>query len=213
MKNLLGFTFAIALFSVSAVPVFAATPCDNKTVEAGQQWTGDMNVPSGTICQVQAGATVTGNVTVEGYLISNGGHFMGNVVVTGASFMQPGGSNFTIPTIIDRNLTIGSNAWIRFTGASAMNEVKGNVTATNGSGFIFTATKVGKNLTVSGATGDIYVEGVDVANNGTFTANEGPIKVWYSTFGQNLNGSDNAQQPTGSNNVAKQKNGQFSSLN
>ena len=115
--------------------------------------------------------------------------------------------------IADRDLSISSNAWIRFTGAGVLNQVKGNVTATNGSGFILTATTVGKNLSVIGATGDIIVSYVQVGNNGIFTGNEGAIQLWYNTFGLNLNGSDNAQAPTGSNNTAKHKNGQFSNLN
>jgi hypothetical protein len=214
------------LFLVSLLgfaPVFAATPCANMTVPAGGQFPGDMDVPANTTCQVQVGATVTGNVTVEGELVSNGGHFMGNVVVTGGFFGQPAGPGFTVPTIIDGDLTIGSNAWLRFTGASAMNQVKGNVTAIDPGRpltgfdpgppyFVITATTVGKNLSVSGATTDIVVYGVNVANNGIFTANEGALTLAANTFGLNLNGSDNAQAPTGWGNVAKHKNGQFSSL-
>jgi hypothetical protein len=49
--------FCVAL--LGCAPVFAATPCIIG-VSAGQQWTGDMDVPAGAICQVQAGATVTG---------------------------------------------------------------------------------------------------------------------------------------------------------
>ena len=207
--------FFVALLGFA--PIFAATPCANMTVQA--PWAGDMDVPANSTCTVQSGVTVTGNVTVEGELITFGGHFTGNVVVTGTLYAVPSLNNgqYTSPgTIIDGDLTIGSNGWLHFTGlpGNMVNQVKGNVTATNSGGpyFYLTDTTVGKNVIVSGATSDIVVADMQLANNGIFTANQGAIKLYYNTFGLNLNGSDNAQAPTGSNNIAKHKNGQFSNL-
>jgi hypothetical protein len=168
-------TICLTLFALSA---FAANPGGGSTECANRSISGpipnNLHVPAGTTCTL-SWATVAGNVSVDGTLLSISSKFEANVTVSGTvSFIN----NYQTP-LIGKNLTVTNSA----SGQSGIfgdtTLIKGNVTISGlqpGASFTFSS-----DTTVNG--------GVSITNN------LGPVNVSYLSIGQSLDCSGNNPAP------------------
>jgi hypothetical protein len=200
MKKFFGFAFVLALFSVSAVPVFAGTTTCNgpKTGVIS----GNLDVPADATCTLNW-AEVTGNVTVEGILVSVTTKFDRNVTVTGGSIQIVNGWGDN--SKLAGNLTItGSSANSGIYCPNTSNVIDGNLTFTGNSGRLYVCqATVGGNVNVSD----------NIRNNTDFS---GPQAADLNNIkaGKNLSCDGNVPYLTGSGNTAVgQLLGQCSPLN
>jgi hypothetical protein len=185
MKKVFGFAFVLALFSASAVPIFAGTTkCTGQVKD--QTISGSLDVPAGATCTL-TGDVVTGNVTVEGTLFSYGTKFDGNVTVTGGVITIGNGNGAS--SALTGNLTItGSSGNNQIGCPNFSNIINGNVSFTGNSGnFYVCSAQVGGSVTVSNNTR------INNDYSGWWTAD-----LNYMTVTKNLSCSGNSPAPTSS---------------
>jgi hypothetical protein len=181
----------ILMFSLLAAPIFASDiTC---TGNMGGPINGNLDVPAGATC-VLHWADVSGNVTVEGTLISWTSHYQKQVIVTGVVGFLNGWSN---------NSAIEGNLILTATGAQA----SGFWPALPGQTNI-----VRGNLIITGSTAPVYLGGVVVGGNVNIDDNTGRVDVGGVIAGKNLNCDGNANLNNSGGNTAKQKTGQCSAF-
>ncbi len=198
MKKVVGLAFALALVS-SAPALAASTSCT--TLVQDTVIAANLDVPAGATCTL-IGDVVTGNVTVEGTLLSYGTRFDKNVTVTGGVITIGNGNGAT--SALAGNLTITGSPSMNYIGCpNKSNIIQGNVTFIGNSGrlYVCQATVAG-NVTVS--------DNIRINNDW-----QGPqvADLNYMTIGKNLSCSGNLQSDgpaavTGTGNTATKKLGQ-----
>src|SRR5262249_9789012 len=140
-----GLAFVLAL--ASAAPAVAATTTCTTHMQ-DMVIAGSLDVPAGATCTL-VGDVVTGNVTVEGTLLSYGTRFDKNVTVTGGVITIGNGNGAT--SALAGNLTITGSSAMNYIGCpNKSNIIQGNLTFTGNSGRLYVCSaSVGGSVTVS----------------------------------------------------------------
>jgi len=160
----LGLAAGIAAGPATASPAATRSTTCTTDVWTAQRITTNFDVPAGATCRLGSGVEVTGNVTVEGELVSFGAQFDGNVSVNGGSLTAANqgiyiGGNLSITNSAGAD---GNNATIQSTNGFANDAgtsvIAGNFSYTYNSGRLY----VGLN---GGPTGTVVKGNFSYANN------------------------------------------------
>jgi hypothetical protein len=161
MKKVLGFALFLAL--ASAAPAFAGTTTCHTGDVLPAVISANLDVPAGETCRLEW-REVTGNVTVEGTLLSFSTKFDKNVTVTGGIINIMNGWGATTPLV--GNLTITGSAGNSSIGcANTTNVIYGNLTYTGNTGNLYVC-----QATVSGAVNVSYNQRINLDYSGPYSA-------------------------------------------
>jgi hypothetical protein len=130
---------------------------------------GNVDIPAGYDVKM-IGTTVTGNVTVEGYLHTSNAHIMGNLTVNG---LQGGAfENYNVGSTFDKNVTItgstvpngGMNAFTTDDGRPASHILNNLIYENNPSPLFvgYSGVVVDHNANISGNGGNDFLGSLNV---------------------------------------------------
>ena len=170
----------IAAAAFLLVPVGASAA--GGTVTCASTLTGsvdaNVDVPAGAVC-ADIGFEITGNVTVEGTLVSLHGTYDGNVIVDG------GRLDFTFCMRL-----------ICPPGSGGGSRVAGNLLIDNSpSENDVLATRVDKNVAIEGNSGPVALAEDNVSGNINVADNTGQVTIFATVVGKNVNCDGNSPPP------------------